>query len=128
MSTYDEIVEFNTRMCAALARKDLDGVLDCFTEDAMLLAPGAPIVSGHEALREWWAGFFAAGFESAEMTPHTVVIDSPDHVVEVGTYTMRLPGPDGEITTDQGKYSVTYRRGRDGRLRYAVDALNSSLG
>jgi uncharacterized protein (TIGR02246 family) len=126
-TTAQQIAAFNARLCRALDAGDVEAVLDCYTEDGVLLAPGTDIVSGREALREWWSAFFAGGFSGAEMTSERIVEDRADLVVEIGRYRMTL-NVGGEEVVDHGKYAVTYRRGADGRLRYAVDALNSSGG
>ncbi|ROZ99079.1 nuclear transport factor 2 family protein [Gordonia sp. OPL2] len=127
MSTQDDIDDFNRRLIAALDAQDVNGVLDCYTEDGALLAPGGPAVVGREALGQWWKTFFDNGFRSAEMTTDRIVEDQPALVVELGSYRMELTGPDGQPIRDEGKYSIVYRRGPDDRLRYAVDSLSSSL-
>lgn len=128
MSVTADIDEFNARLVTALEAQDVEGVVNCYTDDGFLLAPGSPVVVGKDALRNWWQAFFANGFDSAVMTTHTVVEEQPDLVIEVGTYEMNLRDADGNAFADRGKYSIVYRRGADGKLLYSVDSLSSSLG
>lgn len=48
------IDEVNRRFGAAAARKDFAGMAAFYTEDAKLLPPDVPIVSGRKAIEEFW--------------------------------------------------------------------------
>ena len=126
MSLRDEIDQFNKHICERLLESDLEGVLDCFTDDARLLAPGSDMVRGKSSLREWWSAFMAMPLKSVSMTTDHLVLDEPERALEIGRYQMNFETPDG-LVSDNGKYSVLFRRGEDGKIRYEVDALNSSV-
>lgn len=50
---YDELV-------AAATAADPDAYAACFTEDGVLMPPNAPVVQGHQAIRDWAKWLFAA--------------------------------------------------------------------
>ena len=97
---------------AAAARKDYLGVAGFFTEDAKVLPPGAPIVSGRKAIEEFWR----AALERSDLTFKTTELEvAGDTAYEIG-----------ETDTGQAKakYLVVWLRCPDGRWRLHRDIWN----
>jgi len=98
---------------AAAARKDYLGVAGFFTEDAKILPPGAPIVSGRKAIEEFWR----AALKLTDLTFKATELEvAGDIAYEIG-----------ETDTGQAKakYLVIWRRCADGRWRLHRDMWNS---
>jgi ketosteroid isomerase-like protein len=51
-----EVKEMFTRTMNLFQSKDLDGLVNRFTEDGSLKIPQSPLISGHDALRENYTG------------------------------------------------------------------------
>ena len=98
---------------AAAARKDYLGVAGFFTEDAKVLPPAAPIVSGRKAIEEFWR----AALERSDFTFKTTELEvAGDTAYEIG-----------ETDTGQAKakYLVVWLRCPDGRWRLHRDIWNN---
>jgi ketosteroid isomerase-like protein len=98
---------------AAAARKDYLGVAGFFTEDAKVLPPGAPIVSGRKAIGEFWR----AALERSDLAFKTTELEvAGDTAYEIG-----------ETDTGQAKakYLVVWLRCPDGRWRLHRDIWNN---
>lgn len=91
-----------------------------YAEDARVLPPNNPIVSGKAAILELWNGLMAAGLSDLKLdTTHIDV--SGDLAYGVGNYVITMGGKQ-----DNGKYVVVYRRQRDGSWKAVADMFSSN--
>jgi uncharacterized protein (TIGR02246 family) len=117
MAVIDEVRRVNAVFNKALANGDAAGVSSLYTDDARLLADGAPRIDGRSAIDEFFKQAVESGFKSLEL--HTQeVIETGDLVIEVGQWTSSSGGG------DQGKYVVVWKRESDG-LKIDIDIFNS---
>lgn len=99
--------------------RDLNGLMDLFAEDIIVGSVGQPILSGRQALRDFFPGFWAE-YEVVEITE---VVD--DHISEEGDllivwahFTIRMIANGSTIEqTVGGRIFCVFRRGDDGRYR-----------
>jgi len=96
--------------------------------DGSMLAPNAPIATGHDAVRAAIAGFYAL----PDITLHwqatkVEAAKSGDLGYSMGTYEMSFTGPDGNSVTDHGKYATIWRKQADGTWKVVADIFNSDL-
>jgi ketosteroid isomerase-like protein len=90
---------------------------------ARLLPPGAPVITGADAVRDFFQRRFDAGSDGGVL--ETVRIDEyGDVAVEEGRYGRRA----GERLLDSGKYLAVFRRQPGGAWRWAIDMWNSDAG
>lgn len=100
-----------------------------YTADALYLPAGGPMQRGREEIEAGFRRFFdhvrsadarlAIGFEILDRR----VSDSL--ATDVGVYTLRRIGPDGEARPpDRGKFTVVALRDGDGAWRFHVDAFS----
>lgn len=102
---------------AAAARKDYLGLAGFFTEDAKVLPPGAPIVSGRKTIGEFWR----AALERIDLTFKTIELEvAGDIAYEIGETDVKLSS--GQAKT---KYLVVWLRCPDGRWRLHRDIWNN---
>lgn len=89
-----------------------------YAEDAQLLAPGAPLVRGKAAIRDFWTAFLQVAGD--------VMLDAHDSSAS-GDLAYCVGRYDGEIggVRQQGKYVVVLRRQADGGYKAIVDAFNA---
>ena len=100
---------------AAFNSQDAAGVAALFHDDGKLLPAGAPIVSGTEAIEEFWAGAFGAGLSAIEKTPIEIVV-SGDLAVETSSYFVTFN--DAKIA---GKDTLVWRKNSEGEWRISTD-------
>ena len=106
--------------------KDVERILEYWTDDAVVLPPGLPAVVGKAALRQYVrASFGIPGFRITWAS--TEVRFSPDgHLAYMfGQNAVTLNGADGEPTTTRGRAVTIWRRDPDGIWRCAVDIWNA---
>ena len=120
-SARSEIEAACARFVDAFRAGDATGVAACYTRDAQLLPANSDVVSGREAIAEFWRGAMSAGIASVRLDT-TEVDGQGDLAVEVGRYA--LGGADG-ATLDRGKYMVLWRR-EGGALKLHRDIWTTS--
>lgn len=106
--------------------KDVEALVSAFyAEDAELLPPNAPVMSGHVAIREFWKGMLVAGLKVFVLETKRIA-ESGDLAYGSGVYELTVSPPGAGTISDQGKYVVVYRRQQDGRWKAVADIFNSS--
>jgi len=106
---------------AAFNAKDIDALLELYTDDSRLLPPNAEMSTGSSGLRAVFGGMIDAGL-SGELTSIEAMV-SGDIGYNVGTYKLSA---NGEVV-DVGKYMEIWHRGDDGTWRYTNDMFNSDM-
>jgi ketosteroid isomerase-like protein len=95
-------------------------VLDqVYTADARILPPGAPMVSGREGIKKFWADLVQALDAKSAVLASVDVMAAGDDVVEIGAATLTV-GSGAQI---EAKY-VVYWRQEDGLWKWHVDIWN----
>jgi ketosteroid isomerase-like protein len=98
---------------------DIKSLVDGFyAEDAQVLPPNTPKVTGKAAILEFWKAVIAAGMSDVHLET-TDIAASGDIAYGVGDYSYMMGGRKTE-----GKYVVVYRRQPDGRYKAIVDAFS----
>ena len=111
---------------AAIAAKDSTAVANFYAEDAVLLPPNTPSVTGRDGARAFWGMVVQDPNLSFSFEPTRILVaQAGDMAVDVGTYRIRTTGPNGPIE-DVGKYSTTLTK-VDNDWKIAVDIFNSDL-
>ncbi len=100
--------------------RDWDALLALCTDDVVFAPPGEPTVSAHK-LRPWLEAFpvikvFNVNFDRVEVSGDLAT------AVGGGTWTVHLNGQDLSVSF---KFADVFRRGSDGRWRYAHVIWNS---
>jgi uncharacterized protein (TIGR02246 family) len=104
------------------ANGDAPGMGEFYTEDGMLLATGADIIQGKNAIAGFWKSAMEMGIKTVRI--EIVELDQQgDTVIDVGRYS--LMSEDGQ-QLDHGKYLVVWKREGDGWKMHR-DIFNSSV-
>lgn len=111
---------------AASEGRDVEHILSFWTDDAVVLPPGLPPVSGKPALRDYVeASLRIPGFNINWVS--TEVNISPDgnlaYIFSDNTITMN--GPEDTPVTTTGRAVTIWRKEQDGEWRCAVDVWNA---
>jgi uncharacterized protein (TIGR02246 family) len=95
----------NRAFIAAFLRGDARAVADLYTEDAQVIAPGAPVARGRSAIAAAWQKSIDSGVK--DLTLNTADVDSSgDLACETGI--VRLVAKSGAVT--EGRYIVVWKR------------------
>lgn len=108
----------------AVTAANWDSVAALYTEDAVVMPPNAPAVTGRSAIREWLASFPPISAFDLQVEE---VEGRGDLAYARGTLTMELnpPGAANPIQ-DRGKYIEIRRRQEDGSWLISRDIFNSN--
>jgi ketosteroid isomerase-like protein len=104
----------------AFNARDMDAVLDLYTEDARLLPPNAPMGMGKDAVEGVFEEMAAAGLMVETHVIETLA--AGDLAYNIGTYALTADGAE----VDRGKYMEIWRR-TDGEWKMSADMFNSDL-
>jgi ketosteroid isomerase-like protein len=117
------IEQNGAKLGAALTARDYRAAAALYAEDAQLLPPDAPIITGRSAIKAFWSEAVPAlGVQSATFKTLDVTL-SGDQAVEVGTVHIVTAG--GPVTV---KFLVTWKRGTDGVWQIHRDMWNGMPG
>jgi ketosteroid isomerase-like protein len=109
----------------ASAGKDVDKTASYWSDDAVVIPQGQPIVEGKAAIRAFVAGSFAIpGFRIHWKSEAPTF--SPDGKLAYmrGTNEMTVPGPDGAPLKLPGRGLTVWRKDADGEWRCVADVWN----
>ena len=118
-----EVDEANRRFMEAMGRGDAASVAALYAEDAVVLPPDAPMVSGRSGIEEFWRGLMEAGARGVNLETLRLA-GSGDLMHEVGRATITIQPEGGETNTLAVKYVVVWERNSAGGLALAVDMWN----
>jgi len=104
---------------SALNAKDVDALVDLYTDDARLLPPDGAMTSGQEGIRAAFGGMIDAGIGGETTRVETTVSGDVGYIV--GTFSLTA----GDVAVGTGKYIETWRRGNDGLWLIANDIFNN---
>jgi uncharacterized protein (TIGR02246 family) len=106
---------------------DLERTLSFWSDDVILMQPGAPALVGKEALQRYVSGAFAIpGFSISWVTEHVWVAKSGELAYATGTDEIRMTSPGGEPVVEHNKAVAIWRRQPDGAWKCAVDIWNAA--
>ena len=112
---------------AAARAHDLERTLSFWSDDVILMRPGAPPVVGKAALRNYVAGAFAIpNFSISWITDRVWVARSGELAYATGTDEIRMTSPQGKAVVEHNKAVAIWRRQPDGSWKCAVDIWNAA--
>jgi uncharacterized protein (TIGR02246 family) len=110
---------------AAASGQDVEKIISYWTDDALVIPPGQPVVEGKAAIRTFVRECLKIpGFRIHWVSEN--VSFSPDGLMAYmrATNETTIPGPDGKLMTLSGRGITVWRRDPDGQWRCAVDIWN----
>ena len=117
----EDIKSANQLFEKKFASGDASGMASLYTQNGMLLPPGAPVQQGREAIAGFWKMAMDMGIKTAKLSTKQVD-ELGETAVEVGEY--ELAGQDGK-SIDRGKYIVVWKKEK-GNWRLDKDIWNTS--
>jgi ketosteroid isomerase-like protein len=113
---------------AAAAKNDLAGTLAFYADDAVLLAPNAPIAKDQNSIRQTWAAMLGPGTAVSWKVTKAEASKSGELGYLYGTYSLSMKDPKGgPAVNDTGKMVEIWKKQADGKWKCVVDTFNSDL-
>jgi len=107
-----------------IRKRDAAAIAQNYTEDGVLMPPGAPLAEGRAAIEQAWRGMMETpGFELTFEPTSIVVASAGDMAMDRGTYRFSSTGASGPVT-ETGKYVVVWKN-VNGDWKAAADIFNS---
>ena len=112
----------------AATAKDLEGSVSFCADDASISPPNQTIVTGQQAIRQFFVQMFETpGFSVSWQPVNVGAAGSGDLGYSQGTYEMTMNDPRNNPVTDRGKYITIWKKQPDGSWKVAADIFNSDL-
>ena len=107
----------------AIAGKDAQRSASFYADGGSLLAPGAPLATGKDAVQKTWAGLMATPGFALSFAPTKIEISrGGDLAYEVGDYELTTTDKKGTKQTVKAKYVVVWGKQLNGNWKALVDA------
>jgi len=108
---------------ADYVRGDFQAMTNCYTRDALVMAPSRDAITGHTAILEFWKTTTVP--VAHESMPEKIVIEG-NTAHDYGYFYVQSQKP-GETPgpVSSAKYYIRWQKGTDGVWRMAVDMWNS---
>ena len=106
----------------AAAAKDLDKTVSFYADDALVLPPNEPAVSGKDKIRDLWKGFLDTMSTISWKADRVEMAKSGDMAVVTGTYELTM----NDGTKDRGKYCEVWEK-KNGIWKCGTDMFSSDL-
>ncbi len=98
---------------------------DIYTRNARILPPGAPMISGRDAIRKFWSDLVQSANAKSAVLMSVDVIQAGEGVVEIGKAILTVEPPGQSATQMEVKY-VVYWREEDSRWKWHIDIWNQN--
>jgi ketosteroid isomerase-like protein len=111
---------------AASEGRDVERILSFWTDDAVVLPPDFPAITGKAALRQYVESSLQVfGFRIMWSTDEAVLSPDGQFAYLIGNNAVTMNDPTGVPVTTKGRAVTIWQRGTDGEWRCAVDIWNA---
>lgn len=114
---------------AALAKQgtDVDRIVSYWSDDARVYPPGAPVLEGRQAIRDFVGESLATPGFSVSWEPAEVFVQPGDSLgYTTGRNQFTFPDSTGKIVSTQGRYVTVWRRESNGAWKCVIDIWNDA--
>jgi len=108
-----------------LGKRNINALDQVYTSDARILPPGAPIISGREAIKKFWSELIHSVNARSAVLSSVDEMQAGDGVVEIGRATLTVE-PQGQPAPQMDVKYVVYWRQEDGWWKWHVDIWNQN--
>ncbi|MFH4966126.1 DUF4440 domain-containing protein [Gaetbulibacter sp. M235] len=113
-ATVEELGQMNRDFAKALLAGDAEAAANLYDENASLLPPNEPIVTGRENIKAYWQAGIDSGIVGASVKTISAG-NNGDLGYEIGTFELQIKLENDSIIIDKGKYTEILRRNADGK-------------
>jgi ketosteroid isomerase-like protein len=108
-----------------VGKRNFNALDNIYTADARILPPGAPMVSGRQAIKEFWSNLIQSANARSAVLASVDVMPAGDGVVEIGRARLTVQ-PQGQAAAEMELKYVVYWRQEHGRWKWHVDIWNQN--
>ncbi len=113
---------------AAGSSRDVEKTVSYYSDDAVVMLPNIPTLSGKKPVRALWKSMlespsFSGGWQATKVE----VARSGDLAYVSGNYEFKETDAGGKPITDKGKYLEIWKKQTDGSWKCVADMFNSDL-
>lgn len=120
MATTNDL--FNAQV---FGKRNFDALDDIYTANARILPPGAQMISGRPAIKEFWSNLIQSANAKSAVLASIDVVRTGDGVVEIGRAMLTVHPEGGTAAEVEVKY-VVYWREEDGLWKWHIDIWNQN--
>jgi ketosteroid isomerase-like protein len=119
-------MQLSRNWSAMVGAGDFEGAIDVWADDAVMLPPDLPALSGKSAIREYVAGAAAIpGFKISWEPQIAHISMSGDLAYLIERNVIEMPGENGEVIVTHGKVVTIWRKDAGGQWKNVVDMWNT---
>jgi len=112
----------------AAGSRDVDKTISYYSDDAVVMPPNIPTLTGKEPIRTLWKSMlgspdFSGGWKASKVE----VARSGDLAYVSGSYEFNEKDDSGKPITDKGKYLEVWKKQADGSWKCVADMFSSDL-
>jgi ketosteroid isomerase-like protein len=123
-----ELRALDEQWSATAAHNDLEGTVAFYADDAVLLAPNAPIAIDRKSIRESWAGLLGPNTSLSWKWSKIEVSQSGELAYIYGSYKLKMGATSQSgAVNDTGKFLEVWKKQRGGQWKCVADTYNSDL-
>jgi ketosteroid isomerase-like protein len=112
----------------AAGSRDVEKTISYYSDDAVVMPPNIPTLSGKEPIRSLWKSMLdSPSFSGGWKVTKVEVARSGDLAYVSGNYEFNEKDDSGKPITDKGKYLEVWKKQADGNWKCVADMLSSDL-
>ena len=112
----------------AAGSRDVDKTISYYSDDAVVMPPNIPTLTGKEPIRSLWKSMLGSpSFSGGWKVTKVDVARSGDLAYVSGNYEFNEKDDNGKPMTDKGKYLEIWKKQADGGWKCVADMFSSDL-
>ena len=122
----EELMQLSRDWSAMVGSGDLEASIELWADDAVMLPPDMPMLSGKAAIREYVLGAANIPGFSIRWEPESAHVSrSGDMAYLIERNVIEVDGENGEKIVTHGKVITVWRKDADGQRKNVVDMWNA---
>ncbi len=122
----EAMADTNDRFNAEVfGKRNFDALDTIYTSEARILPPGAPMIAGRAAIKEFWSNMIQSANATSAVLESVDVMPAGDGAVEIGRAVLTVEPAGQAATRIEVKY-VVYWQQEEERWKWHVDIWNSN--
>jgi ketosteroid isomerase-like protein len=111
----------------AAGSRDVEKTTSYYSDDAVVMLPNIPTLTGKEPIRTLWKSMLDSDFSGGWKSTKVEVARSGDLAYVSGNYEFNEKDDGGKPITDKGKYLEIWKKQADGSWKCVADMFSSDL-
>ena len=111
----------------ATGSRDVEKMISYYSDDAMVMLPNIPTLTGKESIRTFWSSMLDSGFSGGWNATKVEVARSGDLGYVTGSYQFNDNEGSGKSMTDKGRYFAVWKKQADGSWKCVADMFSSDM-